>query len=393
MPTPNDDQPLLALIPTPDNTTPTLTDQARIVLTDAEAFDQFYARMKAETDKHVPDVTTDKGRREVIALARRVTTTKTAITAAAKSLTEAWRQQTATVNAARKPIEDRLAALAAEVRQPVTDWETAEAARIERNRATVQSVRDAAIIAEGDTAASVEERGRRMHALTVDGDWTDGEARELIAAQEATVKALVAARDRLAQEEADRAELARLRAAEEERLRVAAVEQAAKDAREAEERAAREAQEAEDRRVADLAAAQQAEAERIAQAQREAAQRATEAAEQKAREEQAAKDRARDAEIAAANERAAAAERDAQAERDRAREEAQQRLNEEAARRRAEEAQAEEDARRARNRAHIAKVMGEAKTALMTTGISEEQARAIVVAIKADTIPHVRITF
>ncbi len=50
-----------------------------MVLTDKEKFSQFYEEMKRETDAHVPDLTTDKGRKAIASLARRVATTKVLI--------------------------------------------------------------------------------------------------------------------------------------------------------------------------------------------------------------------------------------------------------------------------------------------------------------------------
>lgn len=381
------DAPMLALIDVPGEVAPTVRDQALVVLTDAEAFDQFYARMKAETDKHDADVSTDKGRKAVIALARRVTTTKTAITAAAKGLTEGWREQTAKVNAARRPIEERLAALAEEVRRPVTEWEAAEAERAERNRAVVREVMDAGIVREDDTAASVEQRGREVHDRQFGPDgWTDAEIDAAVRAKGQTVAALVAARNRLRQEEANRAELEKLRAEADARAAKDAEEARLREEAEAAERMRREAEEREIRRIAEEERERQREADRIAKAAEEAAAKAKRDAEEAAAREQRERDAA-----------AAKAIADAQAERDRIAKAAQDAEDE---RQRAAKAEADErariaaeDAARAANRAHVAKVMGAAKEAIMTCGVTEDQARAIVTAIKGDLIPAVRIAF
>lgn len=387
------DAPMLALIDVPGTAQPTVKDQALVVLTNAEAFDNFYERMKAETDRHVPDVSTDKGRKAIIALARRVTTTKTAITAAAKGLTEGWREQTAQVNAARRPIEEQLAALAEEVRRPVTEWEAAEASRVERNRAAIAEVRAAAVVTSDDTTASVEERGRRIHEMTIGKDWSDAEAAEFGGAQRATVEALVAARNRLRQEEADRAELEKLRAAEAERQRVAEQERIAREAREAEEQAARDAEAAEARRIAEEQIAQQREADRLAALERAAEQRAREEAERQAQAERDRVQAEHEAALQAERDRVAAVEREREEERQRVAAAERQRVEAERVAQAERDRQAAEDARRAANRAHVGKIMGAAKEAIMTTGVTEDQARAIVVAIKAGLVPNVGITF
>jgi len=388
-----DDLPMLALIETPNIPAPTVDDQARVVLLDGEAFDAFYARMKAETDKHVPDVTTDKGRKAVIALARRVTTTKTAITAAAKGLTEAWRQQTATVNAARKPIEEKLAELAAEVRRPVTEWEEAEAARAARNRAVIDDMRQAATVTLDDTSASVEERGRRIHGITFGEGWTADEEAEAVAVKAATVQALVAARNRLRQEEADKAELARLRQEAEERAAREAEAQAAREAEEAARRAEEERLAAIERENERQRQAEAAEAARLEREREQAADRARIAAEQTAEAAQRERDAEHERQLAAERAERQRIEREAQEERDRAAQAERQRQEAEAAAQRERERIAAEDAKRAANRAHVGKVMGAAKEAIMTCGVTEDQARSIVTAIKAGLVPAVTIQF
>jgi hypothetical protein len=101
-----------------------------VLFTDTAKFSEFYARVKAETDKLDPDVSTEAGRNEVRSMARKVVTTKSAINKAGLALTDEWRRQTAEVTASRKKMEDELAALAAEVRKPLTDWEDAEDLRV-----------------------------------------------------------------------------------------------------------------------------------------------------------------------------------------------------------------------------------------------------------------------
>ena len=50
-----------------------------VVLTDQAKFDRFYQEMKRETDAHVADLTTEKGRKAIASLAFKVARTKTAI--------------------------------------------------------------------------------------------------------------------------------------------------------------------------------------------------------------------------------------------------------------------------------------------------------------------------
>lgn len=110
------DAPMLALIEVPGKDAPTVIDQARVILLDDKKFDQFYDKVKGETDAFEPDVSTAAGRDKVKSMAFRVTRTHTALDKAALELTAAWREQTNTVNASRKTMVERLKALADEVR-------------------------------------------------------------------------------------------------------------------------------------------------------------------------------------------------------------------------------------------------------------------------------------
>ena len=381
-----DAAPMLSLIDTPGLPAPTVVDQARVILLDAQRFDQFYDKVKGETDAHVADVSTAAGRAALKSLAFRVTKTHTTLKSASLELTEGWRKQTAAVNAARGPMIERLTALAAEVRKPLTDWEEAEAARVAANDATLAAMRAAAAVTSEDTSVTVTTRGREIFARTFEApQWLAHEADEAETVKDATVAALVAARNRLAKDEADAAELEVLRrekAERDERDRIEAEkrEEAARVAREAEEARKREADRVEAERV-------RVENERIAEEARQAdaADRVARAAEQAA---QAERDR-----LKVEHDEAMRVERDAQIERDRV---AEERRVEEAERQRiADEqaAQAAEDARLAKNRAHVAGIMTAAKEAIMETGLSEDQARAVVVAIKAGVVPAVTISF
>jgi len=90
-----------------------------LVLLDRERFNQFYEAIKDETDKLVPDLTTEWGRKEIASLAFKVTKTKTAIDAAGKLLKEEAQATVTKVDAARREI--RLAAEKAEADRRAAD--------------------------------------------------------------------------------------------------------------------------------------------------------------------------------------------------------------------------------------------------------------------------------
>jgi colicin import membrane protein len=279
-----------------------------------------------------------------------------------------------------------LDALAAEVRAPLTEWEEAEKARLDRCMAVIQQIREAAIISEDDTADTVRQRGKIVFDTEI-GDEFHGQLKdEAEGAKEYSIATLGRAMNRLMKEEEDRAELARLRA-----------ENEAREAREAEERAERErvererveAEEAEARRVA----AAEAEAARIRAAEERAAEAAREEAARVAREAEEARQREHEEAIAEERRKREDAERVAREEREERQREEAARLAE-AVRVVAENARiAEEDRKREANRAHRSRVQKAAKEAIMACGVGEPVAQEIVRAIVGGKIPAVTLRF
>lgn len=183
-------------------------------------------------------------------------------------------------------------------------------------------------------------------------------------AEEAAKAAVEAERLRLEAEEKARLE-------REARIAQEAKEQAEREAKEREERIKREAEEAkakaEAERLAAIEREKQAERDRIAAEERAKAQ-AEEAERQRKLAEEKAK---RDAEEAA--ERAKQAEI--------------QRQKDEVARLEAEQA------KREANRQHIGKIRKQAKESLMEVGLTEDQAKAVVMAIHEKRIANVQINY
>lgn len=330
------------------------------VLTDAKTYSEFYAKMKAETDAFVPDISTVKGRGEIAALAYKVTRTKTAIDAAGKKLNEEARDKINAVDASRRKIREELDALADAVRKPLTEWEEAEDQRKELAKLVMDNIAMTAQDINGLPSETIRASLRVLENLTVDPDVHRDGLDAAIAAKTASFAKLQIALDAALKSEADAAELSRLRAEAEareiaERERIER-EQAAQAEHERIERerivAAKREQEAADR---EACAIETARAEALAKAQREHA--------------------AELAKIEAENRRLADAE---------------------TARLAAEERTKSEEAARQADREHRGKIMKAAKEAIMEldpNGISEAVARKIVLAIVAGEIPAVTLRF
>lgn len=330
--------------------------------------DPYIERIRAEVTGHVPDLTTDKGRKAIASLAFKVRKSKTALDALGKQLVDDLKEIPKKIDAERKRMRDQLDALADEVRRPLDEWEAAEEARLQKHNAAVmrfsQAGANASAALDADTLRSMI---ADVESTTVDESWEEFEAE----AHRAKAKALEALNTALAAREkyeAEQAELARLRAEAEARAKR---DEQERIAREAAERATREAE-------------AKAQAEREAAAKREAEAKA--AQERAERERLEAIERQKQAEARAEAEKLAAEQRAKEAA-EAARLAEIKRQADEAAR-----IEAEQKAREA-DRAHRARIMGAAKEALMIEGIDEDQARAVVLAIVRGEVPHVTINF
>lgn len=358
-----------------------------VVLTDEKERNLFYDVLAAEARALVADVTTPKGRKAITAMKSKIIANKTALDDAGKRLNENARAQINAVDAVRRDIREKLDALAAEVRKPLTDWEAAEELRIKECEEAITCVKSLGIVSIDATSETVRDSINQVRSFDpTDPSWKEF-GPSLRAARDASREALESALVRIEREEADRAELARLRAEVEAR---AEADRIAREEAEAKAEADwKEAVRIEVERMADERAeqvrkdAEAREQRRIEDARQEAANAAQREAERIAREAQAERDRVHEAELAAARKEA---DRLAKIERDRIAAEQQA----EAARK----AQDAEDARRAADRQHRGEIMKAAKNAIVASGcVSADQAKSIVLAIVAGEIPNVSMRF
>lgn len=321
--------------------------------------------IKAEIDAFVPDTSTRKGREAIASIAYKVARSKTALDNAGKDLVAELKEVPKKIDAERKRMRDLLDVWQAEVRKPLTEWEEAEKARVDRIQAQVSRLADTDVTEMSAADIKVSINNLEAHAIDARYEEFEAEAHRVKAASLATLRDALAKRE---QYEAEQAELERLRA-----------EAAAREQKEREERIAREAAEAE--RLA---------AERRAQEERDAA----------TRRELELKLQAEQAERAAAQAEASrvAAEQRAEQERIDAEERASQAV--ETARQAEIKRQADEQARikaeadaREADRAHKSAVLKAAKEAVMTVGVTEDQAREVIKLIAAGGVPRVYISY
>lgn len=327
-------------------------------------FDQIAAQARSV----VPDLSTDKKRKEVASLAAKVSKTKVAFDNHGKTLKEQYTVITDKIDADRKLFRDQCDALRDEIRQPLTDWENAEKDRIAKHKNAIIEITNLLlpenILVDSEVIAS---NIRWLEKVPMGTRFEEFEERIKIAKLE-TLETLRIAFDNKLKSETEQAELERLRQAEQDRIQQ---ERDAQIAREATEKANREAEEK-----------ARFEAERVQREKAESEQReARLKAEKEAAEfrEQQAKDRAEAAAIQAEHNKNLAIK----AERERM--EQQQAAQAEAERKAIEAREADKE--------HKKKICDDVLLAFSKLGIDEDLGKSIIKAIHKGEIPNISINF
>lgn len=314
-----------------------LAENPKLIFTEEGMMNSLLEDVRKEVAGLQADIATEEGRAAIRSLAYSIARRKTTFDEAGKELTEAHRKAVEAVNKKRSTLKAELEAIQKDCRKPLTEWEEAEEARKDTINRTRVLFADAAAM-RGDMADALGYL-ERVKSAELDPEVFADLLETAQAEQAAAITALEKIIADLKQAEADRAELERLRAEKAEAERAAAEAKAKEEA----ERAERER----------IDAAAKAAAERAAEEERQAAQAAIDAANKAAAEAQAELDRQ-------------AAEKA-----------------------RIEKEQAARDA----DLAHRSNVMRKAKEAMMTLGLSEDQARDVVRAIVAGNVPNVTLRF
>ena len=323
--------------------------------------DDLIDKLEKEVRSLVLDISTDKGRKEIASIAYKVARSKTAFDDLGKDLVADKKAECAKVDAERKKIRDRFDALKDEVRKPLTDWENKEKNRITRHEGNVAAIKALAWFEGSDPCTADLER--RLAALSDINPSTfeefEARARAEVEASKSKLSCWV---EQARIIDAERAELARLRAEDDARKQREHDEAVA---REAADKAKREAE------AQAVAVAAKAEAERVAiqsakdEAERRAKQAEADAVAQKARMDQ---------------------ERiDAEA---KAREDERRKIEAEKAKDEAEQVKREADKK------HKAVINNAALDALIDIcGLDKAAAKWVVSAVANNQIPNVKINY
>ncbi|MGY2320382.1 hypothetical protein [Pseudomonas azotoformans] len=357
---------------------------------------QFFDAVKAEVTGEVPDLTTRKGRERIASLAATVSKSKKAVETPGRDYLKRLKEMPKVVEAELREFVTKMDNLRDATRQPLTDWEDADQARKDKHVDGIDSMKDMALFGETPPASVVARVIADLEAIEINDAWEEFLA-EAAQVKDQTLAKLRNLHSERAQQEAEQAELTRLRAEAEAQVqrnrdaeiaRVAAEQariQAEQEAQAERDAAARREQELLDQAAATQRAAAQAVLDAEAAAERQRLQLELQAEQSRAAAAQAETNRIA-AEQRAEQERVAAAERQAAA--------VEQARQDEIARANAaaDEILRQQQARQA-DVAHKSKVLGEAKQALIDMNISEELAKAIVLKIARGEVPNVSIKF
>lgn len=315
--------------------------------------------IKEEVNGFVPDVESDKGRKEIASLAHKIARSKTYLDGLGKDLVSGIKQQAKVIDAERKKMRDELDALKEDVRRPLTEYEEREEQRIKMHKLGIETITEYT----GRHYSTAEEVVNAIQAIektVIDDSWEEFAA-EAAKAKDSALMYLRGKKAMLEEQERIAAEEAKAKAEAEEKAR-----------KEREERIAREAAERAKREAEEKARREKEEAEAKAKAEREAAER-------------------RELELKLEKERV---ERETKEIVERAKREKQEAI--EAERRRVEEerlAQEAEEKRRQENIEHRKTINNAAKADLEALGVTEEQAEAVVVAIAKGQVANVSIRY
>ena len=353
-------------------------ENALTVFSAAQGLDPYLAKIREEIDGFIPDITTKKGREAIASIAHKVARSKTTLDNIGKELVAELKDVPKKIDAERKRMRDLLDAWKDEVRKPLDDWQAAEDARVDKLQNGIDwfnlRATENADLDSTELKSSIAE----VERIVVGEKWQEFEA-EAHRAKAKAIESLNVALVKREAYEAEQAELAKLRAdaeAQAQRDREAQIAREAEERTKAEaERAAQAEREAVARREQEAkAAAEKRELELKLQAEQAERQAAQAKADQLAAEQKAEQDRA-----AAVQRQAAAVE--------------QARLDELARQQAAADEILRQQQEREADTKHKSKVMAAAKVELINTGITEEQAKKIVLAICKGLIPNVAISF
>ena len=355
------------------------------VLYVAGGLQQFIDLVKGEVEGEVPDLKTRKGRERIASLAAKVSKSKTAVEKPGRDYLRRLKEMPKVVEAELRDFVTKMDALRDETRRPLTEWEAAEDARIDRHNGRLNWLKTLADDLGELSSLHIKGLITEAEGMQLGAHWEEFEA-EAASAKDKVLTTLRAALQKREQVEAEQAELERLRREADERAEADRIRLAQDQAVEAErqrvaqeQQAAREAAARREQELLDQAAAQEREAENQRLQLKLQAEQAERARVQAEADRVATEQRMEQERQAAARRQEEAAEQARQEER-----------------RRADAAAAEivrQQEARERDKNHRASINRAALEAFIAGGMTEECAKQAVTLIAQRKIPNIAITY
>ena len=184
----------------------------------ADKVTELLSKIEERIKEFVPCETTPAGLAEIDEFAWKITKSKTLLKKMGDDYAKFLKEEPKKVDRERKRIEDTLEGWAKQVRKPVTDREDAEKARIAVHEACIVDIGRYAMLPTHFTVADIEQNILNLKRFCANHTWEEFMSRAT-AEYTRVSQALTVILDDQKKKDADHAELARLRAEEEERNR------------------------------------------------------------------------------------------------------------------------------------------------------------------------------
>src|SRR5690606_28705361 len=118
-----------------------LEQKSPIELFKENGLDPVLEAITSEVKSFVPDLTTEKGRKEIASLAYKVSKSKTYLDNLGKNLVSEWKEQSKKVDNERKRVREYLDNLRDEVRKPLTEYEEREEKRLQKHKDGIEGIK------------------------------------------------------------------------------------------------------------------------------------------------------------------------------------------------------------------------------------------------------------
>ena len=130
------------------------------------------SRIEEEARSVLPDVSTPKGRKAVASNASKVARSKTYLDGLGKELVASLKQQSILIDEERRRMRTRLSELKTEVRQPLTDFENREKARVISLQARVAES-FAIHVHDSSSLEAIDAQIANITAVPIDDTWAE----------------------------------------------------------------------------------------------------------------------------------------------------------------------------------------------------------------------------